>query len=109
MSKEDEEDVRRLIKSVGVVQISKILFHGMDVSEMINVIILSGRGYSVKLLAFFKWYCIIMPIFIMLFHIACMVTFAQHSKEMCVYGLRKISCPTHLSIFPCMCIRLLSS
>ena len=53
----------------------------MDVSEMINVIILAGRGYSVKLLTWFKYYCEVMPLFIMLFHIACMVTFASHEKE----------------------------
>lgn len=57
----------------------------MDVSEMINVIILAGRGYSVKLLTWFKYYCEVMPLFIMLFHIACMVTFASHEKEMCVW------------------------
>ena len=29
--------------------------------------------------------CEVMPLFIMLFHIACMVTFASHEKEMCVW------------------------
>lgn len=85
MSKEDEEEVQRLMKSVGVVQLSKVLFKGMDVSEMVNIIILSGRGYSVKLLTLFKYYCEVMPVFIMLFHIACMITFSSHSKEMCVW------------------------
>lgn len=59
-----------------------IALKGLDVSEIVNLIILSGRGYSAKLLKFFKWYCQVMPVFIMVFHIACMYVFAQHSKEM---------------------------
>ena len=85
MTKEEEDEVHRLVQSVGVVQLSRVMFKGMDVSEMINVIILAGRGYSVKLLTWFKYYCEVMPLFIMLFHIACMVTFASHEKEMCVW------------------------
>nr|WP_297658485.1 hypothetical protein [uncultured Prevotella sp.] len=85
MTKEQEAEVQRLITDLGVVSISRVLFKGMDISEMINVIILSGKGYSAKLLNFFKWYCQIMPVFIMLFHIACMITFASHSKEMGIW------------------------
>ena len=85
MSKEEEDEVHRLVQSVGVVQLSRIMFKDMDVSEIINVIILAGRGYSIKLLTWFKYYCEVMPLFIMLFHIACMVTFASHEKEMCVW------------------------
>ena len=85
MTKEEEDEVHRLVQSVGVVQLSRVMFKDMDVSEMINVIILAGRGYSVKLLTWFKYYCEVMPLFIMLFHIACMVTFASHEKEMCVW------------------------
>lgn len=84
MTKEEDE-VHRLVQSVGVVQLSRVMFKGMDVSEMINVIILAGRGYSVKLLTWFKYYCEVMPLFIMLFHVACMVTFASHGKEMCAW------------------------
>lgn len=85
MTKEEEDEVQRLVQSVGVVQLSRVMFKDMDVSEMINVIILAGRGYSVKLLTWFKYYCEVMPLFIMLFHISCMVTFASHEKEMCVW------------------------
>lgn len=67
MTKEEEDEVHRLVQSVGVVQLSRVMFKGMDVSEMINVIILAGRGYSVKLLTWFKYYCEVMPLFIMLF------------------------------------------
>lgn len=77
MTKEEEDEVHRLVQSVGVVQLSRVMFKDMDVSEMINVIILAGRGYSVKLLTWFKYYCEVMPLFIMLFHIACMVTYAH--------------------------------
>lgn len=85
MTKEEEDEVHRLVQSVGVVQLSRAMFKDMDVSEMINIIILAGRGYSVKLLTWFKYYCEVMPLFIMLFHVACMVTFASHGKEMCVW------------------------
>lgn len=90
MTKEEEDEVHRLVQSVGVVQLSRVMFKDMDVSEMINVIILAGRGYSVKLLTWFKYYCEVMPLFIMLFHIACMVTFASHEKEMCVWFKEKL-------------------
>lgn len=105
MTKEEEDEVHRLVQSVGVVQLSRIMFKGMDVSEMINVIILAGRGYSVKLLTWLKYYCEVMPLFIMLFHIACMVTFASHEKK-CAYGLWRIGYRQHLSIFPFTSIRL---
>ena len=46
MTKEEEDEVHRLVQSVGVVQLSRVMFKGMDISEMINVIILAGRGHS---------------------------------------------------------------
>lgn len=46
MTKEEEDEVHRLVQSVGVVQLSRVMFKDMDVSEMINIIILAGRGYS---------------------------------------------------------------
>ena len=64
MTKEEEDEVHRLVQSVGVVQLSRVMFKDMDVSEMINVIILAGRGYSIKLLTWFKYYCEVMPLFI---------------------------------------------
>ena len=64
MTKEEENEVHRLVQSVGVVQLSRVMFKDMDVSEMINVIILAGRGYSIKLLTWFKYYCEVMPLFI---------------------------------------------
>ena len=39
MTKEEEDEVHRLVQSVGVVQLSRVMFKDMDVSEMINVII----------------------------------------------------------------------
>lgn len=105
MTEEQKDEVHRLVQSVGVVQLSRVMFKDMDVSEIINVIILAGRGYSIKLLTWFKYYCEVMPLFIMLFHIACMVTFASHEKK-CAYGLRRIGYRQHLSIFPFTSIRL---
>lgn len=81
MTEEQKDEVHRLVQSVGVVQLSRVMFKDMDVSEIINVIILAGRGYSIKLLTWFKYYCEVMPLFIMLFHIACMVTFASHERN----------------------------
>lgn len=105
MTKEEEDEVHRLVQSVGVVQLSRVMFKDMDVSEMINVIILAGRGYSIKLLTWFKYYCEVMPLFIMLFHIACMVTFASHEKEMCVW-FKENWYRQHLSISQFTSIRL---
>lgn len=82
MSKSEEEEVLRFVQGKDLVSVMSIALKGLDVSEIVNLIILSGRGYSAKLLKFFKWYCQVMPIFIMVFHIACMYVFAQHSKEM---------------------------
>lgn len=82
MSKSEEEEVLQFIEGKDLVSVMSIALKGLDVSEIINLILLSGRGYSAKLLKFFKWYCQVMPVFIMLFHIACMYVFAQHSKEM---------------------------
>ena len=36
MTKEEEDEVHRLVQSVGVVQLSRVMFKGMDVSEMIT-------------------------------------------------------------------------
>lgn len=82
MTKEQENEVIDFMEGKDLTQVMSVLLHGLDVSEIINLVILSGRGYSVKLLKFFKWYCQLMPIFIMVFHVACMYVFAQHSKEM---------------------------
>ena len=49
MTKEEEDEVHRLVQSVGVVQLSRIMFKGMDVSEMINVIILAGRVFKIRI------------------------------------------------------------
>lgn len=54
MTEEQKDEVHRLVQSVGVVQLSRVMFKDMDVSEIINVIILAGRGYSIKLLTWFK-------------------------------------------------------
>lgn len=85
MSKDDEKEVLRFLQDKDLVQVMSVALRGFDVSEIVNLIILSGRGYSAKLLSFFKWYCQAMPILIMLFHVTCMYVFAQHSKEMCVW------------------------
>ena len=100
MTEEQKDEVHRLVQSVGVVQLSRVMFKDMDVSEIINVIILAGRGYSIKLLTWFKYYCEVMPLFIMLFHILRLM------KKKCAYGLRRIGYRQHLSIFPFTSIRL---
>lgn len=82
MSKSEEEEVLRFVQGRDLASVMSIALRGLDVSDIVNLIILSGRGYSAKLLKFFKWYCQVMPVFIMVFHIACMYVFAQHSKEM---------------------------
>lgn len=92
MSKSEEEKVLRFMQGKDLVSVMSIALKGLDVSEIVNLIILSGRGYSAKLLKFFKWYCQVMPIFMMAFHIACMYVFAQHSKEMCKWYEENMLC-----------------
>lgn len=92
MTKEQENEVIDFMEGKDLTQVMSVLLHGLDVSEIINLVILSGRGYSVKLLKFFKWYCQIMPIFIMVFHVACMYVFAQHSKEMGIWYKENMMC-----------------
>ena len=92
MTKEQESEVIDFMEGKDLAQVMSVLLHGLDVSEIINLVILSGRGYSVRLLTFFKWYCQIMPIFIMVFHIACMYVFDQHSKEMGIWYKENMIC-----------------
>lgn len=92
MTKEQENEVIDFMEGKDLAQVLSVLLHGLDVSEIINLVILSGRGYSVKLLKFFKWFCQIMPIFIMVFHVACMYVFAQHSKEMGIWYKENMMC-----------------
>lgn len=92
MTKEQENEVIDFMEGKDLTQVLSVLLHGLDVSEIINLVILSGRGYSVKLLKFFKWYCQLMPIFIMMFHVACMYVFAQHSKEMGIWYEENMMC-----------------
>ena len=44
------------------------LMQGMDVSEVMQLIMKSGNRYSRRILKFFRWFCKYVPITIMLFH-----------------------------------------
>lgn len=96
MSKNDEEEVLQFMEGKDLVKVMSVLLRGLDVSEIIHLVILSGRGYSVKLLKFFKWYCQVMPAFMMLFHIACMYMFDQHSKEMGIWYKENMLCYVYI-------------
>ena len=55
---------------------------GMDVSEVISLLIMSGNSYSRRLLKFIKWITKWLPICIMVWHSFAMWDFSQNPREM---------------------------
>lgn len=55
---------------------------GMDVSEVISLLIMSGNSYSRRLLKFIKWITKWLPICIMVWHSFAMLDFSQNPREM---------------------------
>ncbi len=60
------------------------LMRGLDISDVINVYIKSGHGYSRRILRFFKWFSKWVPMGIMLCHAYGVTEFSQHPREMFV-------------------------
>lgn len=60
------------------------LMSGMDISEVMNAYMSSGRGYSRRILRFFKWVSKWVPMGIMLFHGYGIWEFSQHPREMLI-------------------------
>ena len=53
---------------------------GMDVSEVISLLIMSGNSYSRRLLKFIKWITKWLPISIMVWHSFCYVGLLAESE-----------------------------
>ena len=60
------------------------LMQGMDVSEVMQLLIKFGSRYNRRILKFFKWFCKWMPIAIMLVHSYGMINFSTHPREMLI-------------------------
>lgn len=60
------------------------LMQGMDVSEVMQLLMKSGNRYNRRILKFFKWFCKWMPIAIMLVHSYGMINFSLHPREMLI-------------------------
>lgn len=79
MSKEEETEVLRLIQ-------------GIDVTDLMGMLMRHGNRYSRRILRFFKEFCKWMPIAIMLFHAYGMWEFSQHPREMFIPYEENLPC-----------------
>lgn len=71
MEKEKEEEIKKAIS-------------GVDISEVMSLLIKSGNRYNRRILKFFKWFCKWMPAAIMLTHAYGIYDFSQHPREMLI-------------------------
>lgn len=55
---------------------------GMDVSEVMGLLIKNGSGYNRRILKFFRFFCKWVPIIIMCAHAYGIFDFSQHPREM---------------------------
>ena len=69
MTKEDEERCMAMLE-------------GMDVSEVMGVLMRRGNRYSRRILKFFRWFCKWVPAVIMCFHMYGMWNFGHNPREM---------------------------
>lgn len=69
MTKEKEEEFQRLTQ-------------GMDVSEVMNLLMKGENRYNRRILKFFRWFCKWVPICLMLVHWTAMYDFGQNHYDM---------------------------
>lgn len=79
----DEEGKRKVLAE---------LMRDMDISEVMNVYIMSNRGYSRRLLRFFRWLSKWMPLIIMFAHAYGLWRFSQHPRELFVLQQGNTAC-----------------
>ena len=84
MKEDEENDGRQCLSSEERRRQLSELMKGLDISEIINVYIKSGRGYSRRILRFFKWFSKWTPLAIMLCHAYGVLEFSRHPREMFV-------------------------
>lgn len=85
MSKSEEEEVLKVIA-------------GLDVSDVMTLLIRCGSCYNRRILRFFKWFCKWMPIFIMCAHAYGIYDFSQHPREMFILIKGNEACYTFIYI-----------
>ena len=76
---------------------------GMDVSEVISLLIMSGNSYSRRLLKFIKWITKWLPICIMVWHSFAMLDFFSESERN-VYRAFRTLAKLHIYICVTVCI-----
>lgn len=82
MKKDEDDDGRQGMSSEERRRQLSELMRGLDISEVINLYIKSGHGYSRRILRFFKWFSKWAPLTIMLCHAYVVLEFSQHPREM---------------------------
>lgn len=75
----------------------KELLKGRDISEVINLMIMSGNTYNRRILRFFRWFCKWVPLGIMLTHWYGVYRFSLHPRPM--FTLDKENTPCYLWIY----------
>ncbi len=79
MTKNEEESILRLLQ-------------GKDISEVMNLMMEHGNGYSRRILRFFRGFCKYVPICIMCFHACGVWEFSQHPREMFILVSENDAC-----------------
>lgn len=77
---------------------------GMDVSEVISLLIMSGNSYSRRLLKFIKWITKWLPICIMVWHSFAMLDFSQNPREMFIVHSEHWPSYTFIYVYMCYCM-----
>ena len=65
---------------------------GKDVTEVLAILMRSGNRYNRRILKFFRWFCMYVPIIIMCFHAYGMWDFSRHPREMFIPYVENTPC-----------------
>lgn len=79
MEEEKKEEVLRVLQ-------------GLDISEVMRLMMSGGNRYNRRILKFFKWFCKWVPIAIMLFHAYGVWDFSRHPREMFTLYRENMAC-----------------
>ena len=79
MEEEKKEEVLRMLQ-------------GLDISEVMRLMMSGGNRYNRRILKFFKWFSKWVPIAIMLFHAYGIWDFSRHPREMFTLYQENMAC-----------------
>ena len=79
MTKKEEDELARWLQ-------------GKDVTEVLAILMRSGNRYNRRILKFFRWFCMYVPIIIMCFHAYGMWNFSRHPREMFIQYAENAPC-----------------